>query len=178
LESLILDLYDAVFKTIGAEIMKHKILTLFVVGLALSISAEAYSQGRSAGAGKNQGQRPTTGQYDKRDTQRERAEIRRLEAEGKRATAEAQNRSEQMRGENPPNEHADDAAFSAEQNVRGNERAEEMHDHRDEGKAIKEQYREGREPGQEGADSDAGKADVADEQQEKAKKPWWKFWDG
>lgn len=156
--------------------MNRMILLAFVAGLAMAVSTAASAQGRPDGAGNSAGQRASAGQQDKRDAQRERAEIRRLEAEAKKAEAEVHNRSRQMRAENPPDEHADDAAFSAEQNADGQARAEQMRERRDEGKAIKEQYKDDREPGMEGVGSALDKEDDAEKQQQKEKKPWWKFW--
>lgn len=60
--------------------------------------------------------------------------------------------------------------------TRGNEKSQEMRERRDERTQIKEEYRGNRENGQEGADLDRDDEALMDEQQKKAKKPWWKFW--
>lgn len=54
--------------------------------------------------------------------------------------------------------------------LRGSERAEEMRARRDERKAVKEEYRAGRQPGQEGLDDDD--MDTEGGKPEKAKKLW------
>lgn len=156
--------------------MKHKLLSVCLIGAVLGISTAAYSQARPGGAGNKPGQPPSAGQQRETESMRQQAETRRQEAEAKRAEAEAKSRSELSRAEHPPNEHAADAAFSAEENATGSETAATMRERRDEGKAIKEEYRSNREPGQEGIGPDADTEDAADEQKQKAKKPWWKFW--
>lgn len=69
-------------------------------------------------------------------------------------------------------------AESAE--TKGNERAQEMRGRRDERKAIMEEEKSDRTVGQE-ADSPANSAndsdEVAEEDKEKPKKAWWKFWE-
>ncbi|MDH3429731.1 MAG: hypothetical protein OEM60_07610 [Gammaproteobacteria bacterium] len=75
--------------------------------------------------------------------------------------------------------------------AQGSERAQEMRARRDERKAIKDDYRSGREAGDEAdvaahADDRPGELDDpersdaaidAAEAKDKPKKPWWKFWD-
>lgn len=58
----------------------------------------------------------------------------------------------------------------------GNEKAEEMRARRDERTAIKEEYDANRDKGDEGVDRELDAEDRDEEQKEKAKKPWWKFW--
>jgi hypothetical protein len=61
----------------------------------------------------------------------------------------------------------------------GNERSQEMRERRDERKAIKEDYRADRQPGQE-SNNDRGRANRADGEKSEApadKKPWYKFWE-
>lgn len=60
----------------------------------------------------------------------------------------------------------------------GNETANEMRARRDERKAIQEEYRSSRTPGQERADASAiaESDDPGDAAAKKPKKPWWKFW--
>ena len=156
--------------------MKRKLLAASLVWVAVAASTVTYAQGRPAGAGNDRGQRPSAGQQRNVDSMRQQADLRRQEAEAKRAEAEAKNRSEQSRAEHPPNEQAADAAISAEENAGGGDTAAEMRDRRDESKAIKEEYKSNREPGQEGANRDSDSENVADEQKAKAKKPWWKLW--
>ena len=153
--------------------MKHKVLTALLASIALGMSAAADAQGRSGGAGAKP-DRPAGAQRDA-GAMRERAESRREEAELRRERAEANNRSEQARAEHPPNENANEAAFRAEANAEGN-RSAEMLERRDERKAIQEEYRADREPGQEGADRDQDKDGIGEQQKAKAKKPWWRFW--
>ena len=157
--------------------MKQNLLALMFFGAALAASGAADAQGRPEGAGNSGGQRPPVSQQ--RDTQpmREQAEMRRKEAEAGRAEAEAKARSEAARAEHPPNEHATVEASEAADNARGgNETASEIRNRRDERKAIQEEYRGSRDPGQEGAGPDADSDAVAAGRQQKAKKPWWKFW--
>lgn len=156
--------------------MNQKFLPVCLIGVALTVSSAAYSQGRPGGAGGNPGQRPPAGQERNAESMRQQAETRRQEAEARRAEAEEKNRSELSRAEHPPNEDAADAALSVEDRAGGSDTAVEMRNRRDERKAIKEEYRDGREPGQEGANRDGDEESVADEQKEKAQKPWWKFW--
>ena len=153
---------------------------LFVVGFvlfAVALWGAAQAQGRPDGAGRDQNQRPTAGQQRDANAMRRQAEQRRLEAEARRAEAEAKSRAEQSRTEHPQNEHAADAAMAAAENADGEETASEMRARRDERKVIQEEYRDNREPGQEGIASDEASEDTAEEQNEKAKKSWWKFWD-
>lgn len=95
--------------------------------------------------------------------ERERAEEMREEAERMRERADDGAGQDGLRGH-------DNAAS------RGNEKSQEMRERRDERKQIKEEYRGDRENGQEGADLDSDDESLADEEQKKAKKPWWKFW--
>lgn len=60
--------------------------------------------------------------------------------------------------------------------MRGNAKAEEMRNRRDERKQIKEEYRADREPGQERATPSEDSPD-GESAAKKPKKPWWKFWD-
>ncbi len=53
----------------------------------------------------------------------------------------------------------------------GNETAIEMRERRDERTQIMENYRETREPGQE------GRSEPEDRKEQPAKKLWWKFWE-
>ena len=53
----------------------------------------------------------------------------------------------------------------------GSETAMEMRERRDERTQIMEEYRETREPGQE------GRSELEDREEQPAKKRWWKFWD-
>lgn len=169
--------------------MTHRLLTISFAMTALAVSSIADAQGRSGGARDGAGNRPSETQRDMTSMQEQaderraeaeehslESEQRRLEAEAKRAEGEAHNLSEQARAEHAPNEKANEAAMSAERNGMGNEKAAEMRARRDEGKAIKEDYRATREPGQEGVDSDEAGEEAADDQKAKAKKPWWKFW--
>jgi colicin import membrane protein len=161
--------------------MKHMLLTGCAVVISLTMSISVFAQGRPADAGSNSQQTQSEQQPNTSDAKRERAEMKRLEAEAKRAEAEAHNQSEAMRAEHLPNERANDAVDAAEHNAdrsenAGGEKADEMGARRDEGKAIKEQYRDDREAGQEGANLDDDEAETAGEQQKKAKKPWWKLW--
>jgi hypothetical protein len=154
--------------------MEHKSLTALIVCIAFSISATAYAQSGSGGAGARPDQRPAGTQRDTR-SMREQAESRREQAELKRQRAEAKNRSAQARTEHPLNENAADAAFRAGENAESGSSAE-MLKRRDERKAIHDEYRDSREPGQEGANPDQDKDDAAEQQKVKAKKSWWKFW--
>lgn len=92
--------------------------------------------------------------------------------EEKRALQERE-RAEEMREEG-----AGQDGLRGQENAasRGNEKSQEMRERRDERKQIKEEYRGDRENGQEGADLDRDNEALVDEQQKKAKKPWWKFW--
>lgn len=95
--------------------------------------------------------------------ERERGEEMREEAEQMRERAEEGAGQDGLRGQ-------ENAA------TRGNEKSQEMRERRDERTQIKEEYRGDRENGQEGADLDRDDEALMDEQQKKAKKPWWKFW--
>ena len=62
----------------------------------------------------------------------------------------------------------------------GNKKSQEMRARCDERKAIKGEYQENRETGQEGIDQDTdvdeAADEAADEQKAKDKKSWYKFW--
>ena len=106
----------------------------------LALSTSVYAQGRSGG-GPSQGasNRPSISQHHDRanvmrqqsemrrqeaeasrlvaEANRQEAEARKADAEAKRAAAEEHNQSEEVRAEHPPNEHAADEAFLAEENA-------------------------------------------------------------
>ncbi len=63
---------------------------------------------------------------------------------------------------------SDDSDDRKDKANRGSERSREMRDRRDERKAIREDYKSTREPGQEGGKDGNGKTE---------KKPWYRFWD-
>ena len=58
--------------------------------------------------------------------------------------------------------------------TRGNEKSQEMRARRDEGKAIKEEYKAGKESG---SDAATLEEEAGDEAEKQGKKPWWKFWE-
>ena len=62
-------------------------------------------------------------------------------------------------------------SHAADPNEQGSETAIEMRARRDERTQIMEEYRETREPGQE------GRRESEDREEQPAKKRWWKFWD-
>jgi hypothetical protein len=64
--------------------------------------------------------------------------------------------------------------------TKGSEQAQEMRARRDERKAIREEYKSDRTPGQEADSAPIPGDDVdaaAEDAKEKPKKPWWKFWE-
>lgn len=163
--------------------MRQLLMIGGLVLAAITVDTSAHAQGRPAGAGQGTANRPTATQPNERSAMRQQAETRRQEAEARRqeaatrrAEAETMNRSERLHADHPPNEHAADEAFAADEISGGSDNAGEMRDRRDARKAIQEEYRGNRVPGQEGADPDSDKETVADEQKAKSKKPWWKFW--
>jgi hypothetical protein len=104
---------------------------------------------------------------DDAEEARERAEDMREEAEER--AAEGRERAE---------EGAGDGGMRGQDNAasRGSEKSQEMRARRDERKQIQEEYREGRESGDDAIDGD----DMIDSDdstaKKKEKKPWWKFW--
>ena len=91
-------------------------------------------------------------------------------------------RSEQDLDDADPKKGHENAA------TRGNEKAQEMRARRDESKTIKEEYKADRKIGEPKTDLDDGEVGAAvdgltesdeesKDQEKKAKKPWWKFWD-
>ena len=92
-------------------------------------------------------------------------------------------RAEQMRSR--AEETNDDLTAERHSNAgdpqtKGSEQAQEMRARRDERKAIQEEYKSDRTPGQE-ADSapipDDDVDEAAKDAKEKPKKSWWKFWE-
>jgi len=73
-------------------------------------------------------------------------------------------------------DRSDDDSGRHADGMRGNAKAEEMRNRRDERKQIKEEYRADREPGQERATPSEDSPD-GESAAKKPKKPWWKFWD-
>lgn len=102
-----------------------------------------------------------------REDAEERAEVAREQAERARDGDVSRDYAEDGEGRLRGRENAE---------TRGNETSQEMRARRDERKQIKDEYKEGREAGQEGVDLDNDPEERTKEQQEKAKKPWWKFW--
>ena len=136
----------------------------------LALSMSVYAQGkRPGGAGSGASNRPSMSQHrDRADTMRQQAEMRRQEAEARRLVAEAKrqeadaqkaeaeakraageehNRSEDMRELHPPNEHAADEAFLAEENAENQNLRDERPDLRGDNRGD-----HGRDPGNDGQD--------------------------
>lgn len=130
---------------------------------------------------------------DERERAEEMAERRREEAEGiaerNREAAEdyeddAQDRAD-MAGRRDGGNRVDGRENAMS---RGNEKAAEMRNRRDERKAIKDEYKADRKNTDgmlERQVDDNGEAidvmgddEIRDDQQVKGKKPWWKFWEG
>lgn len=85
----------------------------------------------------------------------------------KSAAEEAkQKRREHERAKTRDDEDSDEFEVDKSEG-KGSETAQEMRARRDERKAIQEEYRANREPGQEGKT----------EEGEAKKKPWWRFWE-
>ncbi len=63
--------------------------------------------------------------------------------------------------------------------TRGSEKSQEMRARRDESKAIKEEYRAGKNSGDDepGIDAATLEDSASDEKEKQGKKPWWKFWE-
>ena len=118
--------------------MIRSIFVSVVLAALLTWSISADAQGRNPSGGAGAGNRPSMGQQqDMRsmrqqselrrqeseirrqatETRRQEAELRKAEAENKRIAAEENNRSEESRTEHPPNGHAADEAFLAEENA-------------------------------------------------------------
>ena len=114
-----------------------RLCLLFLSLTCISLAADAQGR-RPSGAGAHRGTaRPGTGrpldigranmasQRQEMEAAREAAAARQQEAERRRLEAEANNRSAEARAENPPNEHAADEAFLAEENAENQELREE-----------------------------------------------------
>jgi hypothetical protein len=97
------------------------------------------------------------------------------------AAEETRERAEEMReqaeehaaeGREHAEEGAEDDGMRGHENAAtsGNEKSQEMRARRDERNQIQEEYREGRENGDEVIADDDSTA------KKKGKKPWWKFW--
>ncbi len=118
------------------RLMSVSATLVFLLALSMSVYAQGH---RPVGAGSGAGNRPSMSQHrDRPDVMRQQSEMRRQEAEARRLAAEAKrqeavarqaeaearraaaeehNRSEEARAEHPPNEHAADEAFLAEENA-------------------------------------------------------------
>ena len=96
------------------------------------------------------------------------------------AAEETRERAEEMReqAEERAEEGADGEGMRGQDNAatRGNEKSQEMRARRDERKQIKEEYREGRENGDDAVVGDDSAVGDDAASQKKEKKPWWKFW--
>lgn len=99
---------------------------------------------------------------------------------------------EHLKGKDARSEHdsndADPDKGHENAATRGNEKAQEMRARRDERKAIKEEYKADSRSGERNADIDNGVVGAAvnglmesdeesKDQEKKARKSWWKFWD-
>jgi len=146
---------------------------LLAAGLALPAS-DAMAQ-QSGGKGKSKGAANAEMREQQDRAKDEADEAADLAEEERERAEEAKERAEQEReraeveegfGNDLDNDQARDAG-------RGNKKSQEMGARRDERKAIKGEYQENREAGQQATEAD----EADDEQQKKDKKPWWKFWD-
>ncbi len=156
---------------------------LLALGLTL-LTGDAVAQQGTKGKGKPnvelREQRERS--KDMRKEAEERAEREREEgeerAEQERERAEEMREEAEERAEKERERAGDEEGFGHDldddrvrSEGRGNERSQAMRERRDERKQIQEEYRENRVDGQEGDAAREG-----DEDQKKAKKPWWKFW--
>ena len=117
--------------------MLRLIVSSSLCAALLAVGSTAAAQGRRPSAAPQTGtQRSLPAQVENRrptDTSGQ-AQARRAEAEARRQAAAANNKSAEARAAHPPNEHAADEAFLAEQNAEG----------RDARSARREQRRENR----------------------------------
>lgn len=173
--------------------MKFRILIMSVI-LATALAApQAYAkQGASSGKpdkAARQQRQDAEKRVERRDEMRHRGDQERDAAEdhAERTREDAEERAEIAREQAErarDGNVAGDSAADGEDPLRGRENAEtrgnetsqEMRARRDERKQIKDEYKEEREAGQEGVDLEIDSEERTKEQQEKAKKPWWKFW--
>lgn len=133
-----------------------------IVAVLLALVAEPATASNHKGSKGRQSEQP--------------AEVRGADGSGQVAQGERQRaevgtpeaRSRQAEGDADRARERESARIESEAGKRGDELGEEMRTRRDERKAIQEEYRGEREPGQERQDEQDGKP---------AKKPWWKFWD-
>lgn len=146
-----------------------------IVGLTLLAAwAAPEALAQAGGANKGQANKEAKAQVERTNEMRQRADSAREDAE-ERVERERE-RAEEMRQEAEEQGNRDGLRGQENAATRGNEKSQEMRARSDERKEIKNQYRENLEPGQEGADLELDAEDRGDDQQKKAKKPWWKFW--
>ena len=176
--------------------MKIHILATTVLVCAALASPVAFAQGKSGGK-PEKADRQMAAQAEQRmqkredmrkrgdeerDAAQERAEQARDASEQREEQAReraeyAREEAEEMaEREMAEDRYQGDASGQDNAATRGNEKSQEMRARRDERKEIMEEYRDGREAGDDGIDQDAEREEIAEEQQAKAKKPWWKFW--
>jgi hypothetical protein len=123
---------------------RNILFSLTVTALFLGVMTSGYPQGMGAN--------PSQGRSQSAGAQRQRA----TEGLARRDT----NRLRSQR---------DSHAVNPDE--QGSETATEMRERRDERTQIMEEYRETREPGQE------GRSAPEDREEQPAKKRWWRFWD-
>ena len=124
---------------------RYRLVLLALTVVFLSVTTTAYPQGM--GANSSQGRSQSAGAQ-----QRQRA-------------SEGLARRDTDRLRSQPDSHA------VNPDEQGSETAIEMRERRDERGQIMEEYRETREPGQEGRSAPENREEAP------AKKRWWKFWD-
>ncbi len=124
---------------------KKSLLYLSFVIATGTVTSTTYAQGMSSGASQGRGQS--------------------FGAQQQQRAAEGLDRRDQNRLRSQRDQPA------ANPDERGSETAMEMRERRDERREIMDDYRETREPGQE------GRSNPDDREEAPAKKRWWRFWD-
>lgn len=176
----------------------RNLLTLISLSLLISLPAVAWAQkGRNEAKSAQENADPaeqmrsraeeTNGDLPADQPAEMREEARSRRYEGREMSIEEGAGFEEARGRGQDMNDAAGAEKQAERRsnfedpqTKGSEQAQEMRARRDERKAIKEEYKSDRTPGQE-ADSAPIRDDDIDESAEvakdKPKKSWWKFWE-
>ena len=163
----------------------NRLLLGILLAVGLTLSAPDATAQQSKGKGKGA---PNTEMREQQGRAKDVAdEAEELAEQERKRTKEAEERVKEERerareqAENEEGFGHDLDGDQARGAGRGNEKSQEMRARRDERKAIKAEYTENREAGQEGidrdTDSDEAADEAADEQKAKDKKPWYKFWD-
>lgn len=121
--------------------IRHMSLCLFFAATLAMAGANAQGHRPAGVGGQSAGHSPTAfggsleSQRFHSDFGRTTADTKRAEADAKREAAKAKNKSEDARAAHPPNEHAADEAFLAEQNADNKDQRDQRRDSKSENRA-------------------------------------------